>query len=105
MTEFLSQHHDAMIRAPKAKDYISKHIMPALMEVGVYEYNVVTKKFRLFEYREAEMKILQKVRDRKKYLRDSGQLLVPLEGAETSLPPLVRTRSRRKSQSTPPKEE
>jgi hypothetical protein len=69
MTDFMNQHHDAMISARNAKDYIAKHIMPALMEVGVCEYNTKTKEFHRCQYREAEVKVLQKVRDRKKYLR------------------------------------
>jgi hypothetical protein len=60
MTDFMNEHHDAMISAPNSKDYIAKHIMPALMEVGVCEYNATTREFHRCQYREAELKVLQK---------------------------------------------
>jgi hypothetical protein len=74
MTDFLNQHHDAMISALDAKDYNEKHIMPALMEAGVCEYNPKTKEFHRCTYREAEVKVMQKVRDRKKVFACPGSL-------------------------------
>lgn len=74
MTAFLNEHHDALILAPKAKKYITENIMPALMEAKVCIYERATKTFTPCSYRQAELRILQKVRDRKKYLRDHGAM-------------------------------
>lgn len=91
MTDFLNRHHDDMIAAPRAKEYITKYIMPALMEAGVCHYDPQTKQFRKCGYREAELKILQKVRDRKKFLRST---ITPPRPCHTEG---VRTRSSRSS--------
>jgi hypothetical protein len=61
------------------------------MEVGVCEYNATTREFHRCQYREAELKVLQKVRDRKKYLRG---LPGPHVAGLLPRPTHVRTRSR-----------
>jgi hypothetical protein len=89
MTDFIDQHHDAMISALNAPDYIAKHIMPALMEAGVCKYNPKSKEFHQCQYREAVVKVMQKVRDRKKYLRAKATAAAAPAGKGTAVAPVA----------------
>jgi hypothetical protein len=60
--------------------------MPALMEAGVCEYNPKTKEFHRCTYREAVVKVMQKVRDRKKSLRARATAAAPA-GTGTAVAP------------------